>query len=288
MLANKIKEIKNGRVIAKDSKTKDAVRPGLVEVGKTLFWHGREGDVVSVNGDKIVLDIDGEKYTVKASECSQGTTGDSKDAMPLIKRHLLRTDGGPGSGIKGHTTAEEPTQEKPAGKKEAPAVASSHQAVREKYGWSTSSKESPKELELRDKEKTAKQAWLNEEDADHTDRAASLQKFREYNAVIAERKKMRLYRLYESSSDKTPVPEDHAYAKLGKTNASVAAKLANVVLSNNDDLVQEGGNEKNRWGENQVYEAADYLGLPTRGPAMGLVGRKIITEAKRLVKAEQG
>jgi hypothetical protein len=78
MLVSKIKEIKNGRVIVKDSKVRDAVRPGTVEVGKTLFWHGREGDVVSIQGDKIVLDIDGEKYTVKTSECENGTTGDSK------------------------------------------------------------------------------------------------------------------------------------------------------------------------------------------------------------------
>lgn len=73
MLVSKIKAIKNGRVIMKD-----AVRPGTVEVGKTLFWHGREGDVVSVNGNKIVLDIDGEKYTVNAADCENGTTGDSK------------------------------------------------------------------------------------------------------------------------------------------------------------------------------------------------------------------
>ena len=58
-------------------RTKDSVRPGLVEVGKTLFWHGREGDVVSVKGDIIILDIDGEKYKIRASECESGTTGDS-------------------------------------------------------------------------------------------------------------------------------------------------------------------------------------------------------------------
>jgi hypothetical protein len=71
--------IVNGMVRTKDSvKVRDAVRPGLVQVGKTLFWHGREGDVVSVQGDIIILDIDGEKYKVRAGECEAGTTGDSK------------------------------------------------------------------------------------------------------------------------------------------------------------------------------------------------------------------
>jgi hypothetical protein len=71
--------IVNGMVRTKDSvKVRDAVRPGLVQVGKTLFWHGREGDVVSVQGDIIILDIDGEKYKVRAGECESGTTGDSK------------------------------------------------------------------------------------------------------------------------------------------------------------------------------------------------------------------
>lgn len=78
MLVSKIKEIKNGRVIMKDNRIKDAVRPGDIEIGKTLFYHGREGDVVSVRGDKIILNIDGEKYTVNATEVEPGTTGDSK------------------------------------------------------------------------------------------------------------------------------------------------------------------------------------------------------------------
>lgn len=78
MLLHDLKDVRNGRVITKDVISRDFVRPGLVEIGKTLFYHGREGDVISVSGDNIVLDIDGEIYKVKASECSAGTTGDSK------------------------------------------------------------------------------------------------------------------------------------------------------------------------------------------------------------------
>ena len=73
MLSNEI-TVKNGMV---RRKTVDAVRPGLVEVGKTLFYHGREGVVVSVRGSRIVLDIDGEEYIVDAEDCESGTTGDS-------------------------------------------------------------------------------------------------------------------------------------------------------------------------------------------------------------------
>jgi hypothetical protein len=86
MLLSKIKEIKNDRMI---KKTTDSVTPYMVEVGKTLFYHGREGDVVSINGNKVVLDIDGEKYNVYLSECNPGTTGDSK----TNKVEIVETNG---------------------------------------------------------------------------------------------------------------------------------------------------------------------------------------------------
>ena len=77
MLSSKV-QIKDGKFVASNVLVVDGV-VGILEIGESLFYKGREGEVIRYTPDEVTLDIDGEKYKVKRND-------------PNLSRHSQDTD----------------------------------------------------------------------------------------------------------------------------------------------------------------------------------------------------
>ncbi len=159
--------------------------------------------------------------------------------------------------------------------------------------WSVSKNESPKELSLRGKENSARKS-ANKILRDNDPLVSGSKAEKEYDFfrkqekdLMVERQSLRQDRLINNSSDKTVIPKDHEYSKLGLTVNVASGKLASYVLNENDSFASHGESKGSQWGAKQVWEVADVRGFATAGKTFGEMGKQIMKEAEKIVKREQ-